>query len=99
MARGIRFCRTFLHGARVKKHFDMRESRAILAFVRFSHVRMLLDLRNVQKSVTQIIYLEPLPTRRSTLPASIAAAQSLAADRLTPMAPRPSFARRHSPPH
>ena len=30
--------------------------------VRFSHVRVFSDSRNVQKSVTQIVYLRPLPT-------------------------------------
>ena len=30
--------------------------------VQFSHVRVFSDSRNVQKSVTQIIYLGPLPT-------------------------------------
>ena len=32
--------------------------------VQFSHVRVLSDSRNEQKSVTQIIYLGPLPTGR-----------------------------------
>ena len=36
----------------------MRESRAF----RFSHGRVLFDSHNVQKSVTQIIYLGPLPS-------------------------------------
>ena len=40
-----------------------RVSRAILR-VRFSHGRVLFDSRNVQKSVTQIIYLGPLPKAR-----------------------------------
>ena len=35
--------------------------------VRFSHGRVLFDSRNVQKCVTQIIYLGPLPSRQSRL--------------------------------
>ena len=31
--------------------------------VRFSHVRVFFDLHNVHKSVTQSIYLLPLPTQ------------------------------------
>ena len=48
MVRGIRFCSTFLHVARVRKPMAMRRS-------------------HVQISVTQIIYLRPLPTERSLL--------------------------------
>ena len=70
MARGIRFCRTFLHVARVKKPTAMQESqikkptamRESQNPTRFSHGRRFFDSRNVQKSVTQIIYLGPLPT-------------------------------------
>ena len=55
MARGIRFCRTFLHFARLREHTDMRELHAKLS-----------DSSNVLKSVTQIIHLGPgdgpLPT-------------------------------------
>ena len=68
MARGFRFCRAYLHVARVKKthghariaretvkkHTYMRESHA--KQVRFSHVRVFSDSRNM----TQIIYLGPL---------------------------------------
>ena len=50
VARGIRFCRTFLHVARVKKS------------TQFSHGRRFFDSSNVQKCVTQITYLGPLPT-------------------------------------
>ena len=49
----------------------MRESHAILKNLwpcenrtQFSHGRRFLDSRNAQKSVTQIIYLGPLPTAR-----------------------------------
>ena len=65
MARGIRFCRTFLHVARVRKHTDMRELHAKThghsRIARVSHGRVFSDSRNVQKSVTRIIYLGPLP--------------------------------------
>ena len=60
MARGIRFCRTFLQVALVKQHTAMLESHAFR--MRYSHGSVLFDSRNVQKSVTQIIYLGPLPT-------------------------------------
>ena len=78
MARGVRFCRTFLRNVRVRKQTDMRESLAFrvqfsharvfrvqfsharVFRVQFSHVRVFSDSRNVQKSVTQIIYLWPL---------------------------------------
>ena len=58
------FC-TLRVNARVKKHTDMLESHAFEAHafrVRFSHVRVFFDSRNVQKSVTRIIYLGPLPS-------------------------------------
>ena len=48
MAQGIRFCRKFLHVARVK-NLRQCENR-----VRFSHGRKFFDLRNVQKSGIQI---------------------------------------------
>ena len=35
--------------------------------VQFSHVRLFSDSRNMQKSVTQIIYLRPLPRTQSEL--------------------------------
>ena len=35
--------------------------------VQFSHVRVFSDLRNVQKSVTRIIYLRPLPSGQTSL--------------------------------
>ena len=54
MARVIRFYRTFLHVVRVRELHAFR--------VQFSHVRVFSDSRNVQKSVTQIIYLGPLPS-------------------------------------
>ena len=60
MAGGIRFCHTYLHVAQVKQHTVMRESHVFC--VRFSHGRVLFDSLNVQKCVTQIIYLWPLPT-------------------------------------
>ena len=41
------------------QHTDIRESHA--KRVRFSHVCVFSDSRNVQKSVTQIIYFGPLP--------------------------------------
>ena len=50
MARGIRFCSTFLHVAQKS--------------VQFSHVRVFSGSRNVQKSVTRIIYLGPPPVGR-----------------------------------
>ena len=34
--------------------------------MRFLHGSVLFDLHNVQKCVTQIIYLGPLPTERNT---------------------------------
>ena len=58
-------CRTFLHVVRVRKHTAMRESHA--KRVQFSHVRVFSDLRNVQKSVTRIIYLRPLPSGQTSL--------------------------------
>ena len=71
MAQGIRF-RTFLHVALVRKNTDMRElhaKRVQFSYVRvFSvHVRVFSDSRNVQKSVTRIIYLGPLPEAQGKL--------------------------------
>ena len=39
--------------------------------VRFSHVRVFSDSRKVQKSVTQIIYLRPLPIVHSATAATL----------------------------
>ena len=46
--------------ARVRKHTDMRFSH--VSVFSDSHVRVFSDSRNVQKSVTRIIYLGPLPS-------------------------------------
>ena len=61
-----RFCRTFLQIYTLSitvSDFVPRfcTSHAFRVSVCFSHVRVFSDSRNVQKSVTQIIYLGPLP--------------------------------------
>ena len=45
----------------------MGQRYQILSHAQFSHRRRFFDSRNVQKCVTQIIYLGPLPTRRQQL--------------------------------
>ena len=59
------FCLTFLHVARVKKtracENCTRNTRTCENCTRNSHVRVFSDSCNVQKSVTRIIYLGPLP--------------------------------------
>ena len=47
-----------------KKHTDMQELHVFR--VQVSQVRVFFDLLNVQKSVTQIIYLGPLPTAQQS---------------------------------
>ena len=49
----------FLHVVLVRKDTDIRELHAFR--VQFSNVRVFSDSRNVQKSLTRIIYLGPLP--------------------------------------
>ena len=55
----------FLHVVQVKKHTEMLELhtfRVQFSFcVQFLHVSVFSDWHNMQKSVTQIIYLGPLP--------------------------------------
>ena len=62
------FVARFSRCANKKKHGHARIARVShrTRCVRFSHVRMFFGSRNVQKSVTQIIYLGKLPTALST---------------------------------
>ena len=52
----------------VARFCTLRESNNTRFRVRSSHGRALFDSRNVQKSVTQIIYLWPLPRAPSSSP-------------------------------
>ena len=58
----------FARCASQKTHGHARIARVSRASVQLSHVRVFSDSRNVQKSVTQIIYLWPLPRAPSSSP-------------------------------
>ena len=76
VARGIRFCRTFLQVV-FRVQFSHVRVFSDWKCVRFSHVRVLSDSCNVQKSVTQIIYLGPLPNAQRPVVALFTQVQRL----------------------